>query len=81
MVKAMIKREEDNVQQEDIRFGQGALEQALWRLSLVLRDIAAMDDEAEEPKNIERKEPPRQLLTEGLTAGDGECKDAEKQDL
>jgi len=58
MVKAMIKREQDNVQREDIRFGRDTLAWALWRLSLVLRDIAATDDRAEKPKNIETKGPP-----------------------
>lgn len=53
-----------------------AVEDALWRLSLVLREIA----ESLEPRG-DKKEPPRQLPTEELTAGDGECRDAEKQDL
>ena len=58
MVKAMIKREQDNVQREDIRFGRDTLERALWRLSLVLRDIAATDGQAQKPKNVETKAPP-----------------------
>jgi len=53
-----------------------AVEGALWRLSLVLGEIAKS---LEPPGN--KKAPPRQLLTEDLTAGEGECKDAEKQDL
>ena len=56
----MIKREQDSVQREDIHFGRDALERALWRLSLVLRDIAAADEQAEKPKNMEKKEPPSQ---------------------
>lgn len=58
MLKAMIKRERDDVQREDISFGRDALGWALWRLSLVLRDIAAMDGQAQKPKNIETKGPP-----------------------
>ena len=49
---------------------------ALWHLSLVLREIA----ESLEPSG-DKREPLAQLLTEELTADDGECKDAEKRDL
>jgi hypothetical protein len=57
MVKAMIKREQDSVQRDDMSFGQDALERTLWQLSLVLRDVVATDDRAEKPKHIEKKEP------------------------
>ena len=69
MVKAMIKREQDNVQREDIRFGRDTLVWALWRLSLVLRDIATTDGQAEKPKNIETKGPPSQAPTEDTLRG------------
>ena len=54
----MIKREQDNVQREDTNLGRDALGRALWRLSLVLGDIAAADDQAEKPKKKENKKPP-----------------------
>ena len=68
----MIKHEQGNVQREDINFGRDALAWALWRLSLVLRDIAATDDRAEKPKNIEKKEPPPQAPGEDTLAGGAE---------
>ena len=67
MVKAMIKREQGRVQREDISFGRDALERALWQLSLVLRDIAATDDQAEKPKHIEKKEPAQVLMKAAIT--------------
>lgn len=69
MVKPMIKHEQGNVQRVDINFGRDALAWALWRLSLVLRDIAATDDQAEKPKNIEKEEPPCQFLAEDALSG------------
>lgn len=54
----MIKREQDNVQRDDISFGPDALGRALWQLSLVLRDIATADAKAEKPKDIKGKKPP-----------------------
>jgi len=58
MVKPMVKHEQDNVQREDMSFGRDILGRALWQLSLVLRDIAATDGQAEEPKKKENKRPP-----------------------
>jgi len=76
MVKAMIKRGQDSVQREDINFGRDALGWALWRLSLVLRDIAAADDRAEKPKNIGKREPPCQVPEEDAPIGGAEGNDS-----
>jgi hypothetical protein len=65
----MIKREQDSVQRKDISFGQDTLGWALWRLSLVLRDIAAADGQTEKPKNIEKEEPPSQAPARDVLTG------------
>ena len=71
----MIKRQQDNVQRKDISFGQDTLGWALWRLSLVLRDIATANYQTEGPKSIEKREPPSQAPEEDAPTGGGEEND------
>lgn len=53
-------------------FGENPQAWALWRLFLVLRDIAVAYDQDEKPKNIEKELLPHQALTEDAPLDGGE---------